>query len=208
MGQRHQYLILYPEMYLNDGNPNNRGPVANIIHHQWLYGKSAIITLERVLKFITNNITDNMDYNFGTNPNGYQQGEGTYALATTISVDPESGYFYRAHIYKSDTGKLENYQYNEITPDLFDNNDGITIIGFEKGIKKPFYAFVTPNHLEGEFYKDEDGQGPWNAYEYLSFYYPEQEVKVFDKKFAYIFKNSILYSKERLKALLPNFFDK
>ncbi len=221
MGQRHQFIIVYPEKRLTsiDGiaNPNNKPQRAEVIHHQWLYGCNAILALARVLRLAVNNITEidadlSSDYLFGRSREGYTSGEGTLAIAAAISVDPSRGYFHRVHILDE---KYEPPQ--SLEPDMFDNNDGITLIQFIAGEIKPRYAYITPNHLEGKHYKEFKGSkrnlGPWSAAEYLSYYYTRDELLAFDAlmqssvKFSIdlIDETAVLLSKSQVSSLLPRF---
>lgn len=212
MGQRHQYIIVYPKSFFNKGNPNNKPERAEVIHHQWLYGRSAIFTLERVLRLITNSIKDGQDYMFGTNKSGYTSGDGTKAIAAAISVDPDQGYYHNTWVYEDNEGKRETYKLKDLTSNVFDNNDGITVIKFESGNMVPKYAFITPNHLEGKYWHNSDGNGPWSAKEYLDFYYNAKDQKEFPLEVREAVKRALgnidkmaqLMSKAEVKKLLPS----
>lgn len=208
MGQRHQYLIVYPEKQLGSNNQNNKPSQAEVIHHQWLYGRSAIFSLKRVLTLIKETTVDGPDYLFGTQSNGYRNGDGTKAIAAAISVWPEEGYYHNVHIWE------EPCEPSDLEPDHFDNNDGITLIQFEAGNKVPKVCFITPSHLEGAHYRPtSDGHGPWSASEYLGFYYDEKDMAEFTdevqenlkKAMEYIESNSRPFTKKEVKALLPLF---
>lgn len=178
MGQRHQIIVSYPEMYLNDKNPNNKPPRVDVIHHQWLYGYSAVAALNRALTLIANSRkpgSEGRDYLFGRDADGYTMGnDGTRAIGAAISVDPESGYYAQVHYWGESEGRRNNGKFrqsHELEPEMFDNNDGVTIIHFERGNPRPKYCFATPEHLEGKNWTPDKGQGPWSEEQYLEFYY-------------------------------------
>lgn len=188
MGQRHQYVIVYPKVFYNKGNPNNKPERAEVFHHQWLYGRSAILALWRVLRLANNSWDggDRSDYMFGRS--GSSLGDGTRAIAAAVSVDPDEGYYHNVWIWKpEDWNAMEDnngglgeenagaIKSNQLKSGMFDNNDGITLIQFEKGERLPKVAFITPSHLEGSHWKNSDGKGPWTAREYLAFYYDQAE---------------------------------
>lgn len=220
MGQRHQYIVIYPEMNLNEGNCNNKPERAEVIHHQWLYGFTAIRTLDRVLRLAANCWDGKgTDYMFGRDKNGYTGGDGTRAIAAAMSVDPDSGYYHNASIWEpADWNGMEGNRYRggyvtpqNLKPGMFDNNDGITLIRFKRGERLPSYAFITPGHLEGKHWKC--GKGPWTALQYLKFYYSDEELAKFAKEdlktiieaLERINKNSQLLTVAEIRELLPNF---
>lgn len=173
MGQRHQYIVLFPELFYNDGNPNNRPAEARIIHHQWLYGVSAVMALSRVVKLVSNSLDgDGTDHMFGTGDGGTRlHNLGINAISAAISVDPDSGYFHAPHIYDEPVVPPCN-----VSPMMLDNNDGVTVIQFIAGSKTPRVCFATPRHLEGPYWHPSHGCGPWSPEEYLGFYYTPAEL--------------------------------
>lgn len=204
MGQRHQYIVIYPGMTLGKDNPNNKPQRADLIHHQWLYGASAIKALDRVLALVGNN--GPRDYHFGRSENGYAHDGGTDAIAAAISVDPSEGYYHSVNVYE------RNVALDEVNPTLFDNNDGITVIEFVSGKKTPNYCFITPINLEGNYWIEAHGKGPWSAEEYLRFYYGKKEQQEWDDltksrlelSFDNIRVNADLLTGQRVRKLLPN----
>jgi hypothetical protein len=232
MGQRHQYVIVYDECFYNAGNGNNRPERAEVIHHQWLYGRSAIASLERALMLIKNSWDgEGTDYLFGRTKDGSCLGDGTDAIAAAISVDPAEGYYHHVSQWVANETrgavpiKEANPAYfnadgkyippHVLHPDHFDNNDGITLIRFKRGEKLPGYCFITPNHLEGAHWpKPELPEfGPWSALQYLDFYYsPEQQAewgpelqKAMLESIARIDSMGRLMSADEVAALLPKF---
>lgn len=223
MGQRHQVIVVYPAKFYYAGNCNNREVRAEVIHHQWLYGHTAIRTLSRMVTFIKASVTERMgDIRFGTK-DGYAS-DGTEALSAVMSVDPASGYFHNTSVWPaSDWNRMEGGETGYVkpqllSPDMFDNNDGITLIQFEIGQTKPKVCYITPSHLEGKRWKKEKhGKGPWTPREYLAFYYTDRELK--SKQFAEyrleieqalknIEENTRAFTVAEVKKLLPLFFKK
>jgi hypothetical protein len=211
MGQRHQYIVILPKLFYNKGNVNNKPKRAFVVHHQWLYGYSAISTLDRVLRFAAHMIKDGeTDYTFGRDT--AQGDSAAYAIESLMSTDVETGYFHKVHIYEDD-GKIEYYSPSKLHPDMFDNNDGITVIEFEKNKAKPKVCFITPNHLEGPHWSEEDGRGPWTPNRYLQFYYSTTDRQEWSKEdrekvaetIIRINSNSRVMSESYVNKLLPKF---
>ncbi len=222
MGQRHQYIVIY------GANGDEIPERAEVIHHQWLYGRSAIASLERALILATNSYDPTFDSLFGRSSHGHWCGDGTNAIAAAISVDPAEGYFHPVHV-------LENKEINgavelpsgafymppvKLDPNDFDNNDGITLIKFKRGEVRPGYCFITPGHLSG-YHWPKAGLpkfGPWTAAEYLEFYYTptEQDTEwapdlrqFMSESLARIDSMARLMTAEEVSNLLPKFpFDK
>ncbi len=213
MGQRHQYILSFPAR-VNVLADNGRGPIQKVFHHQWLYGANAIFALDRALTLVATSVLGaGGDYLFGTDERGYTNGEGLQAIAAAVSVDPKNGYFHGVHLYD------ETYTAEKpLSPDALDNNDGVTVIAFEAGNRKPLVCFATPEGLEGNHWTEDSGCGPWTPLEYLSFYYSaaEREEWLSDpegvkhaKRVITALKNidklSRPMSAEQLRALLPKF---
>jgi hypothetical protein len=218
MGQRHQYIVIYPEKYLGEGNPNNRPAQAEVIHHQWLYGRNTIRSLERVLTLVANTWDgEGTDYLFGRGDSGYRGSDGTDAIAAALSVCPEEGYYHNVHIWdeKSQYSGTQTAAFDpkDLETGQFDNNDGVTVIRFELGERLPSYCFVTPGHLEGPHWSGSVGRGPWSAREYLEFYYSPSEQAAWPQEvqdrmataFKRIEENSILMDRREVAKLLPHF---
>lgn len=206
MGQRHQYIVNFPAKNYGADNPNNRGPLTQVIHHQWLFGANAIFTLDRVLTLVKN-VTADKDYLFGTDEKGYSNGDGINAIGAAISIDPKAGYYHNVHIFEKSFDAQK-----PLMADHLDNNDGVTVIQFEAGKKKPLVCFATPNHIEGSHWNHADGQhGPFTPAEYLAFYYNakeqaawnESDTKAIGRALRNIAKNSRPMTSDQLKALLP-----
>lgn len=214
MGQRHQYIVVLPKKYLGKGNPNNKPKRAFIIHHQWLYGLGAISALDRVLRLAANMIEDqSTDYVFGRDKGGYSCDDtAVNAVAAAMSLDVDSGYYAGVHVYETD-GRTDYYSPPKIDPDMLDNNDGVTLIEFEQGKATPKVCFITPSHLEGSYWNESDGLGPWTPSRYLGFYYnsneredwPEEDNIQIGKMILRINLNSRPMSLAAAKKLLPRF---
>jgi hypothetical protein len=141
MGQRHQvYLYLKPMWEDLKDNPNRKPARVFGIHHQWLYGQTAINSLARMLRMIEKSASDgDKDYHFGQgDPDGYTSGDEAEILAAVYSVDPDSGYYHRVHDLGSSIETREWTMEGEkkieqsaecLDPRCGDNNDGITVIG-------------------------------------------------------------------------------
>jgi hypothetical protein len=145
MGQRHQVYLKTQE-----------GKIVGL-HHQWLYGKTAVNNLARLLTFIKNSINNDNIY---------------WAIE---SPDKLLEYCYSFDI---DRGYIENtYKLSHISPLHEDNNNGITCIDLTD-INNPTYCFASLNGLEclgvgikkGKDYSDKVPMG-YKTWVYL--HYPE-----------------------------------
>jgi hypothetical protein len=125
MGQRHQIYLRLPAMY-NEDNPNHQPTRVVGIHHQWLYGQTAMKLLVNFLTFL-----DKAE-------NKYSGRDVLEILQCAYAIHPETGYFHGI-CPELDKNEVEN-------PMNADNNDGITIIDLTN--KKPKYCFMSLHHLE------------------------------------------------------------
>lgn len=158
MGQRHQVYVrvpakLYPDV---NGKPNcNNRPEKTIgIHHQWLFGKTAVRLLGNSLKFFKGQLGE--EYN-EVNSAAQNMLEGLYSL------DLETAYYNRVHKLDAECSD----------PRTGDNNDGITVIDLSGPV--PSYCFVSLDGLECAQEAREGVQDlvPMSAQEYLLAYYPD-----------------------------------
>jgi hypothetical protein len=130
MGQRHQVYLRTKEKFYNKGNPNNQLPKTLAIHHQWLYGHTAIRLLHNFLKFADKDL------------------KNTYASLN----DSQTAMQILTHSYSFDASIAYYHGVSDITeetandPRNGDNNNGITIIDYEDGELK--YCFLSVGHLE------------------------------------------------------------
>lgn len=175
MGQRHQIYIRLPKkQYSQSNNPNNRPAITVGLHHQWLYGRRAVLSLAQALKFLKLNLTQddgNIDCKYIFNPS-----EAADMVKAVYQVDIDEGYYHRVHLMRdndddsnwSNGGRDSWYECCQ-RPEDGDNNDGITVIDLSgKQIK---YAFLSVRHLEGEI--DPEVGKPMSALEYFNCYYPK-----------------------------------
>lgn len=202
-------------MYLNKDNFNNKPKRAQVIHHQWLYGRSAIFSLDRVLKLVANSADGLGDSLYGREKDGHSSEHGTQSIAAAMSVDPDEGYYHAVHIWEADAWngmvKGDYTSPAKLDPNMFDNNDGCTVIQFESGQEKPKVCFVTPDDVDGEHYKS--GNGPWTPKQYLAFYYNAKDRKEWDKDLnddvnkaiKSVASNSRPMTKAEVSKLLPKF---
>ena len=125
MGQRHQIYLRLPAMYAED-NPNHK-PIRVVgIHHQWLWGQTAMKLLVNFLTFLKKS------------ENQYSGRDVLEILQCAYAIHPETGYFHGI-CPELDKDEVEN-------PLNTDNNNGVTIIDLTG--KKPKYCFMSLHHLE------------------------------------------------------------
>lgn len=185
MGQRHQVWVRTKHRYTEE-----RRIIG--IHHQWLFGETAIILLRNLLKFHQKNLISQ----FGS-PRVFQSKyDEQEALVAVYSIDLSIGYFH--HV--DELCEPESPQY-------YDNNDGITIV--DLSLKKPKYCLMAINGLvcfDSQAYKVQDFV-PLSAQEYLSLYYPnyledEKEFAIALKAIKDLSKYSVL-SPQEVRDIFP-----
>jgi len=142
MGQRHQVYVRLPAVQYGEGNPNNRPPLVIGLHHQWLYGRTAIRLLANFLHYHQALFADKEpDARIYSPLNDAGDGEEARALLSAVySTDVAEGYFHRVWPFQKSDGELTN-------PYMGDNNDGITVIDLVD-FAKPQYCFYTLDGIE------------------------------------------------------------
>lgn len=205
MGQRHQ-------VYLRHFNKDTKKHETVGLHHQWLYGQTAIILLKNFVNFYKKT-----DKKYNVFQNSYQ-GSTLDLLKMNYSYSPSDGYLSRVHTFDNEEDKdcLENPEYG-------DNNDGITLIDIpEKGKPKicllNFYdkQKVVYNELEDGFEPEGDiveGFRPISPYEYVELYYDLNYYIKNNKEKSFVAKvkrdakfidnNSVLMTVEDIKNMFP-----
>jgi hypothetical protein len=176
MGQRHQIYVRLPKKFYNKGNQNNREETTIGIHHQWLYGSTALRQLSNLLTFVKNQT----EYSPLGDKGGV--GEAMDALVAIYSVDIQHGYFHAVCPLWGDEedgeSKVGTPGDECSDPTKGDNNNGITVIDLSG--KEPKYCFMSVGHLEclaeGQ---DENYTNfkPMSAEDYLLLHYPDYKTK-------------------------------
>lgn len=170
MGQRHQIYLVLPkesnriQLYKDFEEKEMINSHIIPMHHQWLYGQTAIKQLMYFLKYckgIQKDIEEdgkgNCYHPFVSN---LYSREASDVFTSLYSTNPE-GYWHNVCI--------EPYSLVE-DPRNGDNNDGITIIDLQD-IMNPKYCMMY-------LYDDEELEAyePINALKYVHHYYPEGEI--------------------------------
>lgn len=157
MGQRHQVYLRLPSTHYQEGNQNNRPEITVGLHHQWLYGKTAIQLLGNAL-----NYAEKTGEYHPWRKSLYKE-DAVQCLAAIYSLDQNDGYFHRVHTDLD--AECED-------PRLGDNNDGITVIDLTGPI--PSYCFVSLGGIEcSEVRRNKiKSLSPMPAMQYLDAYYP------------------------------------
>lgn len=190
MGQRHQVYLYQPAKYYNPDNINNRPAKVVGIHHQWLYGATAVQSLARALKFHKVGFDPDSLGGFG-GLLGLDRDDAS-RLAAIYTVDQQTGYYHNViDISKEDWGCCED-------PRNGDNNDGCTLIDIEDPLN-PKYCFFSVSHLEGDgdACRSVKNLQPMSAMQYLEFYYPEIEAAAEQSENL----NKKIFAKEALGAV-------
>lgn len=130
MGQRHQVYLRTKEKFYNKGNPNNAKPQTFALHHQWLYGHTAIRLLHNFISFLEKDLGDT--YAKCNDPDNAFE-----ILKCAYSFDHTTAYYHGVHDVTAECSD---------DPRNGDNNNGITVIDYEDGKIK--YCFLSVGHLE------------------------------------------------------------
>ncbi len=160
MGQRHQIYVRLPKKFYN----KEKGTEVIGVHHQWLFGKSALEKLKSFISFCLK--TDE------ANPfSSHRFYNPQCCLVALYSLDMDEGYFNPVH-------PLDDVR----DPMTEDNNNGITLIDLSdytsKGKFVIKYCFMSLGYLE--CLDDEEAWNvkvsnhlsPISAEEYLRLHYP------------------------------------
>lgn len=129
MGQRHQIYVRLPKIDYGNGNPNNLPERTIGIHHQWLYGYTAVRLLRNYFTYWTK---EHITHRHTTDGSSALE-----LLSAVYSVDPDRAYFHGVH-------KLDQEEINN--PRRAGNNNGITVIDFTGA--RPKYCFMSLGYLE------------------------------------------------------------
>jgi hypothetical protein len=162
MGQRHQVYLITNQDSWEGGKKADKKHVYGI-HHQWLYGRTAITLLGNFFEFIDNTKKGNGDnWDWRNGPSSYGDRAWPQLLQAIYSTDIANGYFHFVHNLNEDKDPcLDN-------PYMGDNNDGITVIDLRGDKVK--YCFHSLYGLEGT-----KGGKVLSARQYVNSYYPEKE---------------------------------
>lgn len=166
MGQRHQIFI----KSFNGLKEENKTTVG--FHHQWLYGATAIRQLRNMLEFNKN--TDKYHKLSSPKSNLLTDKDITKIVDVCFSTDIPSGYFYNMIELVNEEG----CEYDVLSPENQDNNDGQTFVDFTDDTIK--YCFTFP------FDRDEDLEEglpaikcwkPLSASDYIKQYYNIEDTE-------------------------------
>jgi len=155
MGQRHQIYVALPAA--GSGYGSNRSERVIGIHHQWLYGHTAVHMAKRFLTFVDR--ARETDGRWHPIVSGFQSPMNI--LRAIYSSDPDIGYYHDVHDLEGELGD----------PRLGDNNDGITVFDLRALPEKrgPIsYCFVSFGH------KGLPELVPISARSYCRAYYPAE----------------------------------
>ena len=209
MGERHQIYVKLPAKHYNDlatstgvkSNPNNRPARTIGIHHQWLYGKTAILHLAQFVKF----------YKAGDE---YSPFKGSIDDKTPVEVLNTIYSFYAEEGYWHRTCTLEDGECDD--PMRGDNNCGITIVDLEE-VGSFKYCFMSLDGLEVAEYEPPTFT-PLTAKQYLDAYYPKLlSDGIFDERhdpdpetqmamnrfISFIDANTIVLTSKRIREIFP-----
>jgi len=156
MGQRHQVYLRLPEVYYNPRNPNNRHATTIGIHHQWLFGQTALMLLVNFMTF-WEGTKANADSPFV----GWHRSNVQAILNGIYSIDYMRGYYQSVQELDPECC---------LDPRFDDNDDGITIIDVTG--ETPEYCFMAICGLDGDSSFTVKNFTPLSAHQYVVAYYP------------------------------------
>ncbi len=201
MGQRHQIYVKLPATNYGKGNCNNRPSRVIGLHHQWLFGQTALISLARVMSFL--GAKENAKY---CSLRGRGSYEAIEILSALYSIDAATGYYHRVHDISTEDSCQD--------PRLGDNNDGITIIDLSKDTVK--YCFMRLDGLgRGDAADGIPNLKPLSAKKYLAAYYPDFETNsdpenlefnAKNRELVAGFENQKLLTLSEVKKIFPKMF--
>jgi len=211
MGQRHQ---IFAKGFINEKTEKTH--VVGL-HHQWLYGGTAIASLKNVVEFIKKNESNNP-----MKKNNYLYKEDFEKLMNMLyTLNPKKGYFYSRGLISLNKEAKEYNDLNSLEPEYQDCNDGQTFIDFTVG-KKPMVGFVFPfnTEMEPEGGKKELQIQKWRVLsprEYVNLYYDlgtilqdkKHEwysfVKEVESEIKYLERNTLQMTQEDFFKLYPQY---
>jgi hypothetical protein len=170
MGQRSQIILILPEVYINDNNPNNRGKKLIVLHNQWLYGYSFLLNAVRLIDAIKSYVTERKtvykkhDFDFYSRDLDAIIG---YANFSDLKNQTHSSYYFDDS--KNEALKMLKKAKNALEfVKSFDNNNGYLFINVDKTGE---VSFDILNGLE-----DADEIKKRTPSEYLKLFYPEEKI--------------------------------
>lgn len=191
MGQRHQiYIITKEEQYSQKTKKYTSKKQVYGFHNQWLYGKNALRTCMRVLRYASHHADDNGSdlvrgsMNYGSGLNSVNE-----KFKSLLQVDVETGYSAMVYAFQHNLNKDENFLEANQDPRFGDNNNGITIIDL-RDLSNSKYCFMSVSHLEGlrdDMENNYENFKAMSAEHYLTLHYdldekPEADATIEDKK--------------------------
>lgn len=210
MGQRHQFFIVMPNpikfrwgQWWTDKTKarkalGNGKTTVIAIHHQWMFGRSALINLMNVMDFTDTKIMSKFNNPFSPDNQTNTYEEWRDLLMNVIQVQANKlhprgiGYENMCYLNDDEPEMREHFNYG-------DNNDGITIIDT---INRK-YCFM---NIYDQDLDDENNNvyllpklEPVNADAYVTAYYPKNSNKKFTRPLA---KYQVLTIRE-VKKLFP-----
>lgn len=202
MGQRHQIYVVTMNPKPNpDGTRDEKdfvkrfGKGESVVfpyHHQWLYGKTALLNCLGLLKSKNKIDFSHLRRYFYT----FEENLSLIFKAVMTLTPRNSG---------KTVGEIVNYEGKEYPQmitrfDLGDNNDGITIVCPELG--KYCFMYINEPYEEGAINKP---YNPLTAEQYLLDYYPDEEKR---KEYGCLdlpkkFDKYELFTVDELKEIFP-----
>lgn len=165
MGQRHQIYLRLPAYFYNEGNVNNKPERTIGLHHQWLFGRTALLLLNQFLLYAEMATANDRGFGCEDRPPFWQNNNAAATLAAAYSFHAGTGYSH---------GVCSDMEQESLNPLKGDNNNGITVIDLCG--EKPRYCFMSLHHLEClDTDKEPKPFEPINAFQWLTLHYSQWE---------------------------------
>jgi hypothetical protein len=181
MGQRHQVYLAYRE-YDQAGSSRDFRVIG--LHHQWLYGYTAVRQARRMMQFITRveKYDNPFDEDGARTParTGRSEDLPSEFLCWHYRMMPEFGYL-SSDVYPF-TGPRGESAGQCKDPRKGDNNDGITVYDF-RNPKAPTYCFLSICGLDANGETGIADLEPIPGAVYLDAYYPPDSIGEDDPEF-------------------------
>ena len=195
MGQRFQSVFILPEIYINEGNCNNKNKRVLVYHNQWLYGFSAIRDNLEVMKRIKEAYNNNKKSKLFNTKKDFINFHLEQFLELNLDYVILKPNELRSRFHKSYEFDFKDFKHLGIELSKEDNNNGFFICEITEDLNFK-YSFISG--LE-----DENIVKPKDPKEYFNLFYKEKDLSKKDiKELNKIINNYLKFEGLLLKDVL------
>lgn len=176
MGQRFQTVFILPEVFMNEGNPNNRGKRILTFHNQWLFGWSALNVNLHILKRLKRAIRSRKTTysHYGKTIRGFINHYLEDEVKSAVKYAPLAEYPTCSEFHEPQEDEFKNWGQLGVVMSEQDNNNGYFIVHIDEELKIR-YMFVSG-------FEDEDIIDLKTPLHYLRLFYSEDVMRQWDKR--------------------------